>query len=235
MEIALVVYGHERLSPDKAKDWCRKLSATEPLIINNDPASLLPEEHPGDNSAYEFSAYQQACLLFRTEGPFLIANDTLFYNHWSAGWKCILRKLQKKDIPSPSVIGDIRRERIGFPEKKPAFLASWIFYLPDRASLTAFSESLETAILQAEKKPSDAYEVYVNNWLTRKSSLSGWHGSADEENYIRKKKVIRMEHELSRELESRGLMHSIGDYRPEYPLIRIFERLKTRYYAIFRS
>ena len=235
MEIALVVYGHKRLSPDKAKDWCRKLSTSGPLIINNEPASLLPEEYRGDNSAFEFSAYRQACLLFRTEGPFLIANDTLFYNHWSAAWKGMLRKLPKKDIHSPSVTGDIRRERIGFPEKNPAFLASWIFYLPDRESLMAFSECLETAMLQADQKASVAYESYVNNWLAGKSALAGWHGSADEANLIRKKKVIRMEHALSLELEARGLMHSIGEYRPEYPLIRIIERIKTRSYAIFRS
>lgn len=235
MEIALIIHGHERISPDKAKDWCRKLGFATPLIINNDHASIMEEEHRGDNHAYEFSAYRQACGLFATEGPFLIANDTLFYNHWSAGWGCILQKIQKKALPSPAVIGDIRREKLQFPEKNPAFLASWIFFLPDRASLLAFSESVETAILQSEMKASDAYESYVNNWLTRKSALSGWHGSANEANLIRKRKVIRMEHALSLELEARGLMHSIGNFRPEYPLIRIVERLKTRYYAIFRS
>jgi hypothetical protein len=225
MRIAIIIYGHGKVNTSRAVSWGKKAGDPQPLIINNHVESLAPGELEGDNRHYEFSAYRMACRLLDGEGPFVVVNDTLFHNHWAYSWVHMLRKIR---ISGPAVVGDIRTEKISFPEKSKSFLASWVFYMPDRNSLTMFSDALDSAFERASNPVGTDYNEYIDRWLKEKKWYGGWHGSLSNEAYQRKKSVIRLEHALSLELEERQLMKSIALFSPEYKFVRLAERLYTR-------
>jgi hypothetical protein len=229
MEIAFIKYGNEYAESQEIFDWCGKLNDTAPLIINNKLSSLMPGELPGDNSFFEFSGYQIAVKSFKTNGPFLIINDTLFKHHLPVGWIWLINKAIQSKLGSPTVWGDHRNEKIAFPEKEKIFLASWIFFLPDRHSLEAFGLALDTAIKHLDQPLSDPYQKYIHQWLKEPSMLSGWKGRIDEQTYQRKFISIQLEHALSRSLSAAGLLRSFGQITYLYRLIRILERIQYRF------
>jgi len=231
MRVAIIKYGHRKVSTKKAIAWGKKVGDSNPLVINNLNSGIMPGETEGDNSFYEFSAYRLACRQLVGEGPFLIVNDTLFHNHLAGAWLHMLRRIK---VSGPAVVGDIRTENTSFPEKGKFFLASWLFYLPDRNSLTMFSTSLDTAFKSASKPASTDYNQYVDHWLRGKKWMGGWHGTLSHEAYERKKLVIRLEHALSLELEKHQLIKGIGLFCREYSFVRLAERLYTRLLGLMK-
>lgn len=229
MRIAIIKYGHRKVTTRKAVAWAGKAGDPNPLIINNHISSLMAGETKGDNSSYEFSAYRIACGLLEGDGPFLIVNDTLFHNHIASVWLRMIRKLK---VAGPAVVGDPRSEKISFPEKGAFFLASWIYYLPDRESLRLFTNALDKAFIRAAAPEGDEYARYVDHWLKGNRIYGGWHGKSDDEAYARKKRVIRLEHALSLELDKDNLIRSMAGFAPEYALVRLVERIYTRSLAL---
>jgi len=232
MRIAIIKYGHQKVTTPKALAWAGRAGDSNPLIINNDLSSIMPGEIKGDNSSYEFSAYRMACSLLEGDGPFLVVNDTLFHNHIASGWLWMLRKIK---VSGPAVVGDLRSEKTSFPEKGSDFLASWIFYLPDRQSLQMFSTALDAAFERAASPEGSAYALYVDQWLKGSRFTGGWHGKTDAEAYARKKHVIRLEHALSLELDKHQLIRSIALFAPAYTFIHAAERIYTRILAVVNS
>jgi len=235
MEMAVVVYGIDRVSRQKILNWCKRIGVNTPVIINNHPTQHLQNDVKGDNTHFEFSAYHQAVRHFAGNGPYLIVNDTLFINHWAKAWMMMVNKLQKSNPDAPMIIGDLRNEKESFPEKGKRFLASWFFYMSNASALKQFDDSLKVAMNKPMNALSPAYEQYVNHWLRSKSLLTGWHGKSNAENINRKKQVIFLEHTLSLEIEKRLQLSSIGSYYAPYRFVRIIERLKTRFHAVKRN
>lgn len=235
MEIAFIKYGNEYAENQEITDWCHKLNCVDPVIINNNLSSLMPGELPGDNSFFEFSGYQIAVKSFKTNGPFLIINDTLFKHHLSVGWIWLINKAIQSKLDSPTVWGDPRKEKITFPEKENIFLASWIFYIPNRQSLDAFELALDKAIKGIGHPLSDPYQKYIHQWLNEPSLLSGWKGKMDEQTYQRKFISIQLEHALSRALSANGFLRSFGQVTYLYRLIRILERIRYRFNLVSKN
>jgi len=229
MEIAMIKYGEDYAGDQTICDWCKKLDCVDPIIVNNKISNLQSNEIAGDNSFYEFSAYKIALSKFKGEGPFLIVNDSLFKHHLPAAWMLMIKKANQLKVPAPSVWGDQRKEDVSFPEKEKQFLASWIFYIPDRASLLAFQMALEEAIASLGQPLSRGYQDYIDQWLQGKKWLRGWKGPMDDETYNRKVLSIRLEHGLSKSLSSQGVMRSFGQITLLYKITRWAERILYRF------
>jgi hypothetical protein len=229
MEIAIIKYGENYADNQTIRDWCKKLGCHNPIIINNKTSHLLSNEIAGDNSCYEFSAYKMALSKFKGEGPFLIVNDSLFKHHLPAAWAQMVKKANQLKVPAPSVWGDQRKEDVSFPEKEKEFLASWIFYIPDRASLQTFQKALDEAIASVDLPLSPGYKGYIDQWLNGKKWLRGWKGPMDDETYKRKLLSIRLEHGLSKSLSSHGVMRSFGQITMLYRITRWAERMLYRF------
>jgi hypothetical protein len=90
-------------------------------------------------------------MSMRTEGPYIIANDTWFKTHHAALWGRLLRNFFKADVRKDCVFGDIRTEASAFVEKPSPYLSSWIFYIPNKAVLMQFQACLERAIATARE------------------------------------------------------------------------------------
>ena len=234
MEIVVVKYGSKNVTNNKIKIWCSKLGCNNPTIINNQLPILNNDEVKGDNSFFEFSGYSIAIKCFKKNGPYIIVNDTLFKNHIPFFWGLILSKAKKVDPDSLSVWGDHRREKISFPEKSKIFLASWIFYIPNRKSLAIFQSSLEAAIAAADQKVSLPYQMYIDKWLLNASVLRGWNGCLDNDSYKRKSLTVKLEHRLSIELSHYSALKSLGELSKLYFGVRLSERIKNRYELLIK-
>lgn len=229
MEIAVVKYGNFNATNDQIRSWSKSLQCDTPIIVNNHEQSLTVDEIKGDNSLYDFSGYAIAIKAFKTEGPYLLVNDTLFKHHIPFFWRNIIRRIKHIKLDTPSVWGDHRKENISFPEKDKLYLASWIFYIPDRASLQLLEQTLETAIQKMNEPVSAAYQQYIDQWLLQPTLFRGWSGNMNEEAYARKNRAIRIEHRWSKELSKAGALRSFQQVYPLYGLIRLMERLKYRF------
>jgi hypothetical protein len=166
---------------------------------------------------------------FKGEGPFLVVNDSLFKHHLPEAWTLMIKKATQLKVAAPSVWGDQRKEDVFFPEKEKQFLASWIFYIPDRSSLLAFQMALEDAIASLGQPLSRGYQDYIDQWLHGKKWLRGWKGKMDDETYKRKVLSIRLEHGLSKSLSSQGVMRSFGQITMLYRITRWAERILYRF------
>jgi hypothetical protein len=228
MEIAMIKYGEDYAGNQTILDWCKKLGCHNPIIINNKTSHLQSNEVAGDNSYFEFSAYRIAISAFKTEGPFLIINDTLFKHHIPKAWSLLIQNASRLKTSTPAVWGDLRKENISFSEKEEEFLASWIFYIPDRTSLFAFQMALEEAIASLGQPLSIGYQSYIDHWLRGNYWLRGWKGSIDDETYKRKWLSIRLEHGLSKSLSSQGVMRSFMQITMLYKITRWAERILYR-------
>lgn len=231
ISIGLVVYGNSAVWQGRIASFQKKLQPYQLLVVNNDHKNCRPQEIKGDNTSYEFSAYVQLCSLMEGDGPFIIANDTLFKTHWQWGWTKLLQKaVQKIDKNELSVWGDIRTDGDSIPERPALFLASWIFVLPNRKSLETFQQILTTLCKAKMPEPSAAYADFLAWWTSPSRRLRGWHGPRTAENLDRKIRSIRLEHALSTALHQNQLhIHSLGKFTPiAYKLLRLFDRLRTR-------
>jgi glycosyltransferase family protein len=234
-EIAWLIYGSDPTKRQQMNDWASALGIRHASIVNNLASSCAVDEIPGTNVDFEFSAYEQLLDSFQGPGPFVLVNDTLFRNHGQFLWQKLVARALADPGSYPFIWGDWREENIVFPEKPATYLASWIFVIPDRASLEVFKASL-THILHGDLPvASEAYTKYVINWLKSDKWFSGWHGPGDEKTLMRKQRTVRLEHALSIELKKRGMIYrSLGHFgKPLYAWIRIYDRLRTRWMALF--
>jgi hypothetical protein len=234
MEIVVVKYGNKNANNNKIKNWCSKLGCNNPTIINNKLPILNNDEVKGDNSFFEFSGYSIATTYFKKNGPYIIVNDTLFTHHIPVFWRWILSNAKRVDPDSLSVWGDHRKEKIFFPEKSKIFLASWIFYIPNRKSLAIFQSSLGAAIASADQKVSLPYQRYIDKWLLNSTVFRGWNGCLDNKSYKRKSLTIKLEHRLSIELSHYGVLKSLGKLSNLYFGVRLVERIKNRFELIIK-
>lgn len=235
LEIGWLIYGSNEAKRKQMRLWEAGLGVSHAYIVNNLASSCRPDEWPGTNHDFEFSAYAHLLDAFEGPGPFILVNDTLFRNHGYALWQSLVRKVLKEPASFPFVWGDWRSEDIDFPEKPKNYLASWIFIIPDRATLALFKECLAN-ILRSDLPPaSAAYTSYVRNWLQSGNWFGGWHGPGDAITLARKQRTVRLEHALSIEFKKRGLyIKSMGkNGKLLYFWIRIYDRLRTRWMALF--
>lgn len=229
--IGLVVYGNSAKWQQQIAGLKKDLQPTQLLVVNNDHQNCHPEEIRGDNSSFEFSAYAQLGSLLEGDGPFVIANDTLFKTHWQRGWTKLLQKaITQMDRHELAVWGDIRTDGDDIPERPVLFLASWIFVLPNRQSLEAFTQILSELCATKMQEPSPAYALFLHWWTSPSRRLRGWHGPRTAENLQRKIRSIRLEHALSTAFHQNHLpIHSLGQFSPlAYKFLRLFDRLRTR-------
>jgi hypothetical protein len=209
-------------------------------VINNFGGNPAPGEISGNNSAYEFSGYAHALDLMQGEGPFVLVNDTLFRHHWSNSWRIMLQNLLKKSdfcAQEGSILGDLRRESIEFPEKPLTYWASWILFMSDRTALQRIRTALERVNRADWTLSSPAYDAYVMQWLQRPWWRGGWQGNPTPAAIQRKKISIRREHELSRILlREQGLPAlALGHHQPlRYRITRWVDRFLARYSALMR-
>lgn len=220
--------------------WAARIgiSAGRLRLIENKPGA--PEGIAGDNRALEFSGYSKALDMFEGEGPFVICNDTLLRVHWSQGWARLIALWLYENVGNTRVEiwGDIRQEEIVWEEKPAIYLASWLWVLPNRASLDAFKQLLDRVVNQPLGEPSAPYLDYYKNWLGKPWWAGGWYGSPNEAELSRKLKSIRMEHALSLEIHRHypEAMFSLGwNYPYLYRAIRLVDRFLARYHAMKRA
>ena len=206
-------------------------------VVNNDrdkPGFGVP----GHNRQFEFGGYLEVMEGFQTEGPYVVVNDTLFGNHHTGSWLYLINTIAERILEEPQrlcVVGDIRWDGVGIPERPDPFLASWLFIIPNRDSLEVIKACLR-AVLAREVPAvfSPSYEAFLNSWLKTKSIWSGWQGRATEANVVRKRQCIYWEHALSKELALAGVdLISAGRYhRGLYAGIRLYDRLWNRWKAL---
>jgi glycosyltransferase family protein len=234
-EIGWLLYGSNPVKRAQMLAWQTDLGIERAYIVNNHPQQQLPDEKPGTNEQYEFSAYEELLQSFEGPGPFVLVNDTLFRNHGNELWKRLVQHSLLANTAYPYLWGDWRSEKIVFPEKPATYLASWIFVIPDRATLVAFQSALACILHTPLPEPSADYVHYVRNWLQSDKWFSGWHGPGDPTTLARKQRTVRLEHALSIELRKRGLfLKSLGQHqRALYFWTRIYDRLRTRWMALF--
>ena len=228
VEWGWVVMGKPKQFDLWQKEW--QAGCADVHIVNNKIGDSFGT--PGSNDYFEFSGYLELVKSMRTEGPYIIANDTWFKTHHSALWSRLLRNFLKTDVRKDCVFGDIRTESSAFVEKPSPYLSSWIFFIPNRRVLQQFQSSLERAIATSrEANFSSGYLDYVAGWLQPKNRLYGWHKpSADTSVLERKRNCIYIEHQLNTELLNAGLgLVSLGhNQKRRYGILRLVDRLQTR-------
>ncbi len=208
------------------------------LFIENRPGTKA--DHAGDNSAWEFSGYSVALKLFQGEGPYLICNDTLLRNHWHQGWSRLIAKwlIELSKTAEVQIWGDVRAEAFAWEEKPKVYLASWLWILPNRASLDAFRQILDHVLNTPFPEPSTLYLEYYKNWLRKPWWAGGWYGVPNDDEMNRKLRSIRMEHALSLEM-NRHYPEALCSLGTAYPLwyrvIRLADRLLARFNAMKRT
>lgn len=236
LTVGLVVYGDQYIRQSQAMAWAEKQGWELAAVVNNAPGAAQLGQIQGSNACFEFSGYQEVLERLTGPGPFLLINDTFFYNHATLLWCKLLHQLNKQlrhvSNKEAWILGDIRREEECFPEKNNIFLASWLFYIPNRASLDLLAAALTQLTTESLPEPGEGYQSYVNRWLLARGPWGGWHGKRTEASLARKRRVIRLEHRLSQLLEQGGWMRGADEFVLWYPLLRICDRIKTRFLAV---
>lgn len=233
--LALVVYGkayHKHQALQRLKS---AFLGADCLLINNH-SSVMSGEIKGHNQQYEFGAYQQAMERFVGYDRVLLLNDTAFDSHafwlWLSLWQ---RAWNQKTIEGLKVLGDLRFDGTTIQERTNPFAASWCMMALNRSSVEVLGNTLATVLSQQPQSMSSAYEAFLDDWLSGRTSR-GWHGEASAENRARKRQCIVWEHAWSRALNDAGVelhsFRSFGWFR--HFLARLFDRLKNRYRAFRR-
>lgn len=233
--IGLVAYGDTTPWQQGLGRLRRQLQAHQLLLANNDRSGRRPHELEGDNSAFEFSAYVLLCRSLEGEGPFILLNDTLFKTHWQWGWlKLLQHTLKNIDSRQQAIWGDMRNDGDTLAERPNPFLASWVFVIPNRQSLVLFADVLDCLCKTDLPEPSPAYAEFLDWWTAPNRRWRGWHGNRSDEELLRKKRSIMLEHALSKALAQNSLpIRSLGSFAPAfYQLIRLTDRLRTRLKSI---
>ncbi len=238
LSVGIVVYGND-VRKQKRLNWLQQqLGADRLVVINNHDTVHMPGDLAGDNRFYEFSGYLELVKLFEGEdGSFLIFNDTIFKTHWLWGWVWLLKRLLAAQVNKPAtILGDLRFDGEELVERPHPFMASWIFWLSDADALKEFRASLESVCCLPLPEVSEAYQFFLDSWISPGNRLRGWHGRVLEGEVKRKKLCVMLEHALSRELIHRpvktggfGEVHSVF-----YRLLRIIDRLRTRWESFRR-
>lgn len=234
VELAWLIYGSSPEKRQLMQQWSAELGISRVHIANNHPKLFEADELRGTNESYEFSAYEQLLQELKGDGPYLLVNDTLFRNHGHQLWGRLVKQALQRPGQYPTVWGDWRSESIVFPEKPAQYLASWIFLIPDRATLTSFRACLHQIMHEPLPEASTAYQTYITKWLQSDKWFSGWHGPSDATTLQRKQRTVRLEHALSLEMRARGLEYkSLGHFAPLfYHWIRLYDRVRTRWMAV---
>ncbi|MDB2589062.1 hypothetical protein N9Y33_04230 [Bacteroidia bacterium] len=233
LEIGMVVFG-------KPKKYSKYFGGISVDVINNKPNDL-GFGRLGENRLFEFGAFEDLMLNFKSDGPYLLLNDTFFSNHVSGFWMMLIKQWSKELIKKPVleniIYGDVRLDGDALKERPGLFLSSWIFMIPNRRALTIFLESL----LEVTRKPipvkhSPEYELFLTLWLQSKHPLRGWQGVRTKENLFRKRTSIYIEHRWSAHATEKGLeLVSLGvNNQILYACIRILDRALARFRA-FRN
>ncbi len=233
LEIGMVVFG-------KPKKYSKYFGGISVDVINNKPNDL-GFGRLGENRLFEFGAFEDLMLNFKSDGPYLLLNDTFFSNHVSGFWMMLIKQWSKELIKKPVleniIYGDVRQDGDALKERPGLFLSSWIFMIPNRRALTIFLESL----LEVTRKPipvkhSPEYELFLTLWLQSKHPLRGWQGVRTKENLFRKRTSIYIEHQWSAHATEKGLeLVSLGvNNQILYACIRILDRALARFRA-FRN
>ena len=236
MNWGLVTYGSGKATGWGTKCITDRFPDATLWVVNNGAGKAVGNELQGTNEFFEFSGYAQLIEAFKAgKGPFVIANDTFFKTHQTRLWLVLLKRIlgARNPLQTGMVYGDIRIDGNALSERPNPFWASWIFVIPDVATLLRFEGVLQQVMAEGERPLSEAYKAFFEAWLQPRKRWGGWHGQATEAALRRKRSCIVMEHRLSYLWVKAGYeIGSIGAFYPRfYGILRILDRLKTRWQA----
>lgn len=234
--LALVVYGKTYQKNPAIERLKRAFQGVDFLLINNQNP-VVSGEIQGHNRQFEFGAYQQAMEQFADHDRVLLLNDTAFRSHafwlWLGLWQ---RAWNQPSINGLKVWGDLRFDGSTLSERPNPFAASWCMMALNQASVRVLGNTLSSVLSQQPQLISSAYDAFLNDWLSGRTSR-GWHGDASDENRARKRQCIVWEHAWSKALHERGVeLHTFRSFGfCRHAMARLFDRLQNRYQALNRD
>ena len=141
MEVLGVAYHWTPARQAQWQRWAKRLGA-ELTLLHTHPDRADQPTYVG-NDHFEFGAYAAAAQHARTDGPYVLVNDTLLDRHASGLWASWLLAASNS-LHTDGVHCDVYpapRER---PDEIPdPYASSWIFYLPARSNLDFFSAAVQ--------------------------------------------------------------------------------------------
>jgi hypothetical protein len=231
LEVGFVTYSNSSRTSAELKKWLENIPTSFVHIVNNYPNRASPQEIQGHNKYQDIGAYPLLISQFKSKGPYLIINDTLFVNHSPTLWKIAIKYWMKCPYPDKNTIwGDIRHSNTPFNEIPNTYLASWIFLIPSKEELNIFNELLLKSLENTPLQWSTEYNNYLNKFLNG-NLFKGWHKIEQSDAKILKKQCYFLEHTISKRLLNHNIqLQPITKQKIYlYNLIRIIDRLNTRY------
>lgn len=183
-----------------------------------------------NNDYFEFGAYHEALQHVRSDGPYLLVNNTVFRTRSVFLWKQVLRGIPTTDL-APFYGDGTPRPRPHLADIPDPYYSSWIFLIRDKEALRVFTDAIAQSLPQCLEERTDSYRAYVNAWLQPKNRLSGWHGPKSKEHLARKEKTIVWEHALSTELVKHGIC-TFSEVSPWHRWAQVSDKI-LRHWASF--
>ena len=224
MEVLGVAYHWTPARQAQWQRWADRLGA-QLTLLHNHPDRANQPTYVG-NTHFEFSAYAAAARHGRTDGPYIVVNDTLLDRHASGLWARWLL-VNRNSLNASGVHCDVYpapRER---PSEIPdPYASSWIFYLPTRADLETLSAATQQVLDQPAAEPSPAYRAFFDRWLKHPIPGVGYQGPRTPEDLKRKRQTIMWEHALSQLLVTSNQLRPFTGFR--YKALRLIDKVLRR-------
>ena len=243
LEILGVVHSKGQRRLNDWKQWAKAVGADHISILDTgiDPTDPSPLDNSADiqwnfvsNEHFEFGAYSKLAKYARSEGPYVVVNDTLHSAHHARWWAYMVSNSLKKWMPRSF---EVLVDAMDAPKEQPIeiphqYASSWIFVIRTRTDLNHFCFLVEQVLALDERKVSSNYERFIQRWLGSKLPLVGWHGPQTKAQIERKRRSIYWEHQLSHKLNDANALRSFGSYNRFYPILRIVDRIIRRKHAL---
>ena len=224
MEVLGVAYHWTPARQAQWQRWARRLRA-ELTLLHTHPDRANQPTYVG-NDHFEFTAYAAAAQHARTDGPYVLVNDTLLDRHASGLWANWLLAA-RNSLHASGVFCDVYPA----PHERPAeipdpYASSWIFYLPTRADLNVLSSATQRILDAPTDPPSAAYAAFLDRWLNHPVPGVGYQGPRSPQDLARKRQTIMWEHSLSRFLVARNYLRTFTG--PGYRMLRTLDKVLRR-------
>ena len=227
MEVLGVAYHWTPARQAQWQRWADRLCA-ELTLLHTHPDRADQSTYVG-NTHYEFTAYAAAAHHARTDGPYVLVNDTLLDRHAASLWANWLLAASNS-LNGSGVYCDVypapRERPVEIPDP---YASSWIFYLPTRTDLKTLSAVTQQVVSQPAADPSSAYSAFLNRWLNHPLPGVGYQGPRSPEDLARKRQTIMWEHALSQLLATSNQLRPFTGtgYRMLRTLDKVLRRLKS--------
>lgn len=224
MEVLGVAYHWTPARQAQWQRWADRLSA-ELTLLHTHPDRDGQPTYVG-NDHFEFSGYAAAAHHARTDGPYVLVNDTLFRSHASGLWAKWLRAA-RNSLHASGVHCDVYPA----PRERPAevpdpYASSWIFYLPTRTDLKTLSAITQQIVSRPAADPSPAYAAFLDRWLNHPLPGVGYQGPRSPQDLARKRQTIMWEHALSQLLATSNQLRAFTG--TGYRALRIIDKALRR-------